>query len=709
MKLAKIMASSIIMGLLLMIPNVLFDFSTWTRGMAFLYVMVATSAGVIVYGLSLFVFKVFVLEDIKKLPMLNKVFKNKPKTNVTSKGGKTVSKKPLWLVLVLLFTLLLPGIYQRFYAEWTNNEYEMVIPFENIVDLSDQSNELSKDMILGQLRGAGLDAISLEPETLRKLFYSGDISILTTEKVNELSLLSNEFDRLASQVDGKGIFITLHSESNVTDLIQDIFPEGKRLRANGREFYFIPDATNKTLDTPLAFSEEYIATIQQQGLKVIPRIPNYSIDQNTYVYDQLFEIGAGSNILFIGNDVLGMGDPENMTKFIERLRADKIGLYTIEFDDQKGFKSLAYATDMNVIRLHGLNLAKIESTEVAVERAIRAVKERNIRSIFVRMNRGEADEVMNETVTFLQDVQRQMPYPYTDGEPQPYQDVQNWTKIPAALAAILFVMLTVLHVLNNKWLTVLAGLGTAAIAFGSILLQHTLLLQALALAVAVLTPILAVYPIEKTTNLREILVKYAKAIGVSVIGIAIVVALLNGNEFFVKMEEFRGVKLVYIFPIAFAFFYAIFGHIRKILKGNVAYWHLAVIGFIGIIGLYYISRTGNAGSVSSIELMVRQTLEELMYVRPRTKEFLIGFPIFVLTLYVSKKSLSVAKFMMIPGIIGFLSIMNTFTHLHIPLHVSVLRTIYSLVIGFILGLLLIQLYKIGMKLFEKYVKPRWLG
>jgi hypothetical protein len=119
------------------------------------------------------------------------------------------------------------------------------------------------------------------------------------------------------------------------------------------------------------------------------------------------------------------------------------------------------------------------------------------------------------------------------------------------------------------------------------------------------------------------------------------------------------------------------------------------------------SRTGNAGQVSAIELQVRLMLEQLLYVRPRTKEFLIGFPLFILALHMVKSYPKAYYFLLIPGVIGFLSLVNTFTHLHIPLLISLLRSGYSIVFGFIIGLVLIWLYETVWKKMITMIRMRW--
>ena len=73
---------------------------------------------------------------------------------------------------------------------------------------------------------------------------------------------------------------------------------------------------------------------------------------------------------------------------------------------------------------------------------------------------------------------------------------------------------------------------------------------------------------------------------------------------------------------------------------------------------------------------------------------------------VLKTNKIIGRILLIPGVIGFLSIMNTFSHLHISLGVSVLRTVYGVILGFIVGFIFIGIYKLIVK-FSSRLAKRW--
>ncbi len=113
--------------------------------------------------------------------------------------------------------------------------------------------------------------------------------------------------------------------------------------------------------------------------------------------------------------------------------------------------------------------------------------------------------------------------------------------------------------------------------------------------------------------------------------------------------------------------------------------HVLIGAFVLVIMVIYLLRTGNSVPelVSSWEIKLREGLEALLKVRPRTKEFLLGHPLMFLLLYFgyAQKRLP----LLLLGIIGQISVVNTYAHLHTPpLRISLIRTFHGLWLGILL-------------------------
>ena len=119
----------------------------------------------------------------------------------------------------------------------------------------------------------------------------------------------------------------------------------------------------------------------------------------------------------------------------------------------------------------------------------------------------------------------------------------------------------------------------------------------------------------------------------------------------------------------------------------------------------YISRSGNSGSAGELELHIRALMERILYVRPRTKEFILGYPALFIAYYLYYKTKNkYSKYILILGAMGTMSTVNTFTHLHTPFLYSLLRSIYGVLFGAIIGIIYILIFKIIQKNIHKFIR-----
>ena len=180
--------------------------------------------------------------------------------------------------------------------------------------------------------------------------------------------------------------------------------------------------------------------------------------------------------------------------------------------------------------------------------------------------------------------------------------------------------------------------------------------------------------------------------------------LLSDLGFMLKLNEFSGVKLAHVAPDHYCLCYCLVNRERETVKviieflaSNIKVWYALVVGIMTVALLIYILRTGNdAPVVSTLELQFRGWLEKVLKVRPRTKEFLIGHPLLLLTFYLGYRHRFLPILLL--GSIGQISLVNTFAHIHTPLLISVVRAFNGLWLGIIIGIVLIMLFRIVLEL-----------
>jgi hypothetical protein len=117
-----------------------------------------------------------------------------------------------------------------------------------------------------------------------------------------------------------------------------------------------------------------------------------------------------------------------------------------------------------------------------------------------------------------------------------------------------------------------------------------------------------------------------------------------------------------------------------------------------LVGLafLYVARSGNQGDVapSAFELSLRSGLTTILGVRPRFKEFLVGFPLMLLLPALALHHRRAVGWLFALGIaVGTSDIIDTFSHLHTSLSVSLIRLVNGAVVGVLVGVLVVLAYR----------------
>jgi hypothetical protein len=217
------------------------------------------------------------------------------------------------------------------------------------------------------------------------------------------------------------------------------------------------------------------------------------------------------------------------------------------------------------------------------------------------------------------------------------------------------------------------------------------------------------------SGLAYALWQLVKTTAISLIGVVYLIALLNQITYFLVIDQFRGVSLLHLIPIGIVGLYLLFfsenltykqgqQRLKNILSSHIRVVWLVLAGAALAAGYYYLSRTGNAGQASTLEKLFRSFLENTLGVRPRTKEFLLSHPLFLLGAYLSIRYKN-AVYLLLFGVIGQLSIVDTFAHLHTPIDISGIRIVYGLLFGTLFGLILIAVWEILARSWKRWVLP----
>lgn len=229
-----------------------------------------------------------------------------------------------------------------------------------------------------------------------------------------------------------------------------------------------------------------------------------------------------------------------------------------------------------------------------------------------------------------------------------------------------------------------------------------------ALLLAVITPVLSLMTLpamnqQPVTHWRAVslgLKDFALITGWNLFAGLAIAVLLYQPSFVLRLDLFWGVKLAFILPLIMVIIY-LFPSITDKLWWQTRWapehraWTLAAMITVLLIGAYLVLRTGNHAwlPVAAFETRLREGLENWLVIRPRFKEMVIGHPLLLIGLigqYLTRSKDQVwPRFFLAIGMVGQLSIINTFCHIHTPVVISLWRTLNGLAIGLPLGLLII--------------------
>jgi hypothetical protein len=210
------------------------------------------------------------------------------------------------------------------------------------------------------------------------------------------------------------------------------------------------------------------------------------------------------------------------------------------------------------------------------------------------------------------------------------------------------------------------------------------------------------------------------AAGITVIGGLLIAGSLSSSDYMMQIAQFRGVKLAQLLPLVIVLAVTLgttyagadangWGGLRRgwitVAEAFVKYWHaVAIFLALGVVG-FMLMRSGNesAVEVSGLEMKLRALLDQILIVRPRTKEIMLGYPALMmgLSLLIMRRRRA-AWIWLTVGTIAVISTTNTFCHLHTPLTVSLLRVVNGVWVGLLVGIVWWVAKSIGERILQRF-------
>lgn len=498
------------------------------------------------------------------------------------------------------------------------------------------------------------------------------------------------------------------------------------------------------LQAPLGLPVRDMQKVSALGFNVIVRPQNY-VGVNEAQIDSIFARikKAGVKVhayMPCGTETVGY--PDKLEYLGQKMQDNKMKLVMLEHYTQLRFAQidgLAPLSEFNkYYAARSYVIDALEQKKIGVGAALRrwalTDEERNIRVNYIRpfLMPVEGKDIMQINLQYVRDIKASVEARgFTVGEAgvfaglgqdgyAPYFPAKvDFIPIAAAIAAGVTLYLALLFGLNGKKQLALWGVVSLACAVVLLAGRGLLLRQLLALAAASVFPVLSMSVIfgiweankKKVSSLLNIIWKavwqLALAVILSLVGAAFLSAILADSRFLLEIDIYRGVKLTFILPVLLTaiLFIARYDLLQVVGKGvklllarlnglldtGLTFKHVAVLFVFLFVAFYFVGRSGHTGGVPvpAIELKMRAFLEQVMYARPREKEFMIGHPAFFLAVLAVYRCVPRWwQFVLVcSAVIGQGSLVQTFCHMRTPVIMSLLRAVDGYVVGTAFGII----------------------
>ena len=639
-------------------------------------------------------------------------------------------KQAGWLLVALAVICSFTLWGQRLQSEADYKQVQMVVNYNDILALAN-GNQMSQEELAAQLQARGVSAVLFKEWSLGDLANNGQVALqlgATIKNTNFYSQVSPELP-----INEATLYVAI-LDSSVAEQVE----KHTLLKVAGAAYYpgqvpvitvpvMVPTGDSevstimtKIKDIGVGFYWDGIERMAAQGFYTVPQLRSWDNPTDESLRAVTDEIKAMPNLGYLlFNDKELPGYPESVRTLADLLKDSDgntlVTIGSIEFSDQKGLNQLGILLHKDLIRLHTISnneMSKFEP-DTALDRWMLAARERNMRSLLVRFfDITSPGTALQENLEYLESIQQGLLASGFELD-QPYEkpasiDAGNLVLYLLGIGVAAGVMLILLEMRLPKLGLAALVLGTVA-WIGLLHMSPVMAKKLMALLSVITFPTLSCILVMKPQrrSVGKSVLALLVMCALSYIGAVLMVGLLADVLFMLKLDQFIGVKIAHVIPIVAAPFILYIWNaekplttVKQLLDKALDYKWAILFAIVAVAGFIYISRTGNTtAELSTGEAAMRNFLNDAMGVRPRSKEFLIGYPFTLLLFWLGASRRN--WILTIPAIIGQVSLVNTYAHIHTALLISLQRSLNGLVLGLVLGLLLLAAVQILLKLYHR--------
>jgi len=656
------------------------------------------------------------------------------------------------LLLAVLALGLLACLYvsvRRERHEHRANRVELVMDDQDFQSLA-RSYAYDQRALLIALRRAGLTSLAVQEELGGQVSSSPSAALYAGSVLLDQAKLTGfrdpVFARLAERgLRGDEVYLVAYDGATAAryarQLALKFSPRAVRVLRSGVPAVFaIRTQADYFASVGLGLPGDRIALARELGLKLVPRLQN----DERFKAPQIGALLGGAvrghdahTVVFFGlrNQVLGYPDAlDDTAKTMRALGADfgTVETYDVR-QNQAGSETLAKDLPDRTVRVQAI--AKTEQDKLRPEEIVQrydlGVRERNVRVVYLRpyahqWGARSIEETNVELVRQIAGGVRAAGLRVGTASPFDRFVTRPWEIALASLAvpAVVLLLLGEFGIGGLRWLIAFVVIDVLLVLAGFASHHDMAVRKLLALAGAIAFPVAGFAAIASAfrappapstgTAILDGIRVLAVAALVTLGGALVVVGLLSTPLTMTEIDRFSGVKLVLAAPPLLCLLLYLFtprwgSKLTPRALGDSAVTVLPLVAVVALAAAGYLvlARSGNQSDIapSSFELALRSHLTTLLQVRPRFKEFVVGFPALMLVPALLPAHRARAGWLLALAIgVGLGDVVDTFSHLHTALAVSLLRLANGAVLGIVIGAVAIAVYRGAVSALEGRAK-----
>jgi Family of unknown function (DUF5693) len=645
------------------------------------------------------------------------------------------------LLLAVLALGLLACLYvgvRRERHEHRANRVEIVMDDADFQSLA-RSYAYDQRAFLIALRRAGLTSLAVQEELGGQVSTSPSAALYSGPALLDQAKLTGFHDPVFARLAVHGIrsdevYLLAYDRATAYRYTQQLslkFSPGavRLLRRSDPAVFAIRTQADYFSSIGLGLPDDRVALARAMALKLVPRLQNderFKQPEISLALKEAVQYHDAHTVIFFGlrNQVLGYPDAIDATA--KTMRADNVDFGTIETYDvrqnQAGSESLAADLPDRTVRVQAISKTEQDKLrpEEIVQRYDLGVRERNVRVVYLRPYAhqwaGRSIEATNvELVSRIASGVRAAGLRVGIASPFERFVTRPWEIALASLAvpAVVLLLLAEFGIGDRRWLIAFVAVDLLLV-LGGFALHHDMaarkalaLLGAIAFPVAGFAAIAPVFAQARAPSTGAAVLDGIRTVAVATLvtlcGALVVVGLLSTPLTMLEVDRFSGVKLVLaVPPLACLLLYLFTPRwgskltVKELSESPVTV--LALVLAVVLLGAGYLvlTRSGNQTDIapSSLELALRAHLTTILQVRPRFKEFVVGFPALMLAAALLPGHRARWGWLLALAIgVGLGDVVDTFSHLHTALLVSLLRLVNGAVLGIVIGAVAIAVYR----------------